>query len=215
MNQVQNKKAKLFNLRRLPQDMARLVCSPLLLIYRMKRLTPEGKPYQTKIQGGAIVAANHVSFADPFLVGVAVWYRRLFFLAAESVMKGKLRSWLLSGVGAIRIDRNTTDLEAIRRSVDVLKQGHLLSVFPQGSITQGEQLQSLKSGVVLIALQAGVPIIPMYIAPKKKWYSRRVAVMGEPLDPKAYIQKKFPSTADIDRVAGKLLEEMNRCAAHQ
>ena len=215
MNAVKNKKPRLFRLQRLPQDMARLVCAPLLLVYRMKRITPEGKPYKTKIRGGAIMSCNHQSFADPFLVGVAVWYRRLFFLAAEVVMQGKLRSWLLGGVGAIRIDRNATDLEAIRRCVDVLKQGYLLSVFPQGGIGQGQQVESLKAGAVLIALQAGVPIIPMYMEPKKKWYSRRVAVIGEPLDPKAYIQKKFPSAADMERVTEKLLEEMKRCAAHQ
>lgn len=213
--QTERKKPKLFNLRRFPMDIARLVCSPLLLWYRMKRLTPAGEVCKTHIQGGAILAANHTTFSDPFLLGVTVWYRRMFFMAAEIVMQGKLRSWLLKGVGAIRIDRNGTDIEAIRKSVDVLKQGHLLAIFPQGGISQGEQIQTLKSGVVLIALQAGVPIIPMHIYPRKHWYERRVVVIGDALDPKEYIQKKFPSTADIDRVSQKLMEEMNRCAVHQ
>ena len=69
-------------------------------------------------------------------------------------------------------------------------------------------------GAALMALQAGVPIIPMYICPRKHWYSRRVVVIGNTVDPKAYIQKKFPSTADIDRVSQILLEEMNRCKSH-
>lgn len=198
-------------LRRLAMDMARLVCAPLLLAYRMKRITPSGEKYRGKIRGGAIMAANHASFSDPFLVGVAVWYRRLFFLAAEVVMKGKLRSALLRGVGAIRIDRNTADIDAIRKCVGVLKEGKLLCVFPQGGIQDGDGVESVKSGAVLIALQAGVPIIPMYICPKKKWYNRRVVVIGEAIDPKTLIQKKFPTTADIDRTAKLLLEEMARC----
>lgn len=213
--QTEIKKPKLFNLRRLPMDIARLVCSPLLLLFRMKRLTPNAEPYKTRIRGGAILAANHTAFADPFLLGVAVWYRRMFFMAAEVVMKGKLRSWLLKGVGAIRIDRNGTDIEAVRKAVEVLKEGHLLAIFPQGGITEGDTIQSLKSGVVLIALQAGVPIVPMHICPRKRWYERRVVVVGDALDPKEYIQKKFPSTADIERVSQKLMEEMNRCAMHQ
>ena len=192
-------------------DMARLVCSPLMLWYRMKRLTPQGEAYTTRFRGGAVVAANHTSFSDPFLVGVAFWYRRLFFLAAEAVVKGKLRSFLLKGAGAIRIDRNAADIEAIRKSVDVLKKGHLLAIFPQGQLSGAEEIQSVKSGAVLIALQAGVPIIPMYICPKDHWYSRRKVIVGEPLDPKAYIEKKFPSTADIDRVSQKLVEAMNQC----
>ena len=65
--------------------------------------------------------------------------------------------------------------------------------------------------MTLIALQAGVPIIPMYIVPAKHWYERRVIVIGDALDPKAYIQRKFPTTADIELVTAKLLEEMNRC----
>ena len=197
--------------RLLAMDMARIVCIPLLLVFRMKRLTPEGKPYKNKIRGGAIMAANHTSFADPFLVGVAVWYRRLHFLAAEAVMKGKLRTWLLTGVGAIRIDRNETDIEAIRKATNVLKEGRLLAVFPQGGITRQSEVQSVKAGAVLIALQAGVPIIPMHIQPKKHWYSRRVVVIGEPIDPRKYIQKKFPSTADIRQVSELLMEQMNRC----
>lgn len=204
-----------FRWKRLPMDMARLVCAPLLLVYRMKRLTPEGEKYRGRIRGGAIMAANHTSFADPFLVGVAVWYRRMFFLAAEIVMKGKLRSWLLGGVGAIRIDRNTTDVEAIRKSVSVLKEGHLLAVFPQGGITDGEEIQSVKSGAVLIALQAGVPIVPMHIYPRKHWYNRQVVVIGNEVDPRKIIQKKFPSTADIEKVSQILMEEMNRCLVHQ
>ena len=198
-------------LKRLAMDMARLVCVPLLLIYRMKRLTPSGEKYQDKIRGGAIIAANHTSFSDPFLVGVAVWYRRLHFLVAEVVMGGKLRSRLLRGVGAIKIDRDAADIEAIRKCVGVLKEGYLLSVFPQGGIKEEDSVQNVKSGAVLIALQAGVPIVPMYICPKKKWCSRRVVVIGNPIDPREHIQKKFPSTADIDRVSHLLLEEMARC----
>ena len=213
--QTKSKERRKFILKRIPMDLARLVCTPLLPLYRMKRLTPEGEPYKNRIRGGAIVAANHTAFSDPFLAGVAFWYRRMFFLAAEIVMQGKLRNWLLRGVGAIEIDRNQADIEAIRKSVDVLKEGNLLLIFPQGGISEENQIQTLKSGAVLIALRAGVPIVPMHIRPREHWYSRRTVVIGQTLDPKAYIQKKFPSTADIDRVSQKLAEEMNRCAAHQ
>lgn len=210
----QTKKPALFHPRLLPMDLARLVCTPLLVWYRMKRLNPDGTKYTGRIRGGAIIAANHTSFSDPFLVGVSVWYRRLYFLAAETVMQGKLRTWLLKGVGAIKIDRNSTDIEAIRKSVDVLKKGHLLAVFPQGGISGNEQIKTVKSGAVLIALQAGVPIVPMHICPKKSWYSRRVVIVGNPVDPKTYIKNKFPSTADIEKVTQVLMEEMNHCMIH-
>ncbi len=203
-------KAKLFDIKCFPMDTARLVCAPLLLVYRMKRMTPEGKPYKEKLRGGAVIAANHTSMQDPFLVGTAFWYRRLHFLAAEAVFGGKLRSWLLRGVGAIRIDRNAADIEAINKSIDTVKAGRLLAIFPQGSIKQEEKLQAIKSGAVLIAMRAGVPIIPVHVLPKKKWYSRRQTVIGAPIDPADYIAGKFPTKGDIDRIAAKLMEEMNR-----
>ena len=211
----QNKKNRHFHFRRLPMDIARLVCAPLIPIYRVRRLTPTGEKYQGKIQGGAILAANHTGFSDTFVVGVTVWYRRMFFLAAEVVLKTKLRSWLLRGVGAIKIDREAADIEAIRQSVAVLKQGYLLTIFPQGGITQGEDIQALKSGAALIALQAGVPIIPMHIMPRKHWYSRCTVVIGDAINPRNYTPKKFPTTADIDRISQVLAEEMNRCIIHQ
>lgn len=211
MTRTEERKHKLFDLKRLPMDIARLVCAPLIPIYRMRRLTPTGEKFKGRIQGGAILAANHSTFSDTFLVGVAVWYRRMFFLAAEVVMRTKLRSWLLGGVGAIKIDREAADIEAIRRSVEFLKQGYLLTIFPQGGITQSEGVGTLKSGAAMIALQAGVPIVPMYICPKKKWYSHRTVVIGDPIHPKDYVARKFPSTADIERISQVLTEEMNRC----
>lgn len=215
MMHTDEKKRAGYHWAHLPMDIARIVCSPLLLAFRMKRITPEGKPYKGRIHGGAILAANHRAFLDTFVLGVAVWYRRMYFLAAEVVMKGRLRKWLLKGVGAVEIDRYGTDIEAIRKSVKLLKEGHLLAIYPQGGITEGEKIQSVKSGVALIALQAGVPIVPMYIVPPKHWYSRRVVVIGDVLDPKQYAQKKIPTPADMERICDKLVEEMNRCVVHQ
>lgn len=207
------KKAKLFDLKKFPMDMARLVCTPLLLIYRMRRLTPEGERYRQVFRGGGILAANHTAFEDPFLVGVAFWYRRLFFLAAEAVMQGKLRILLLKGAGVIEINRQIADIEAIQKAVSILKNGHLLCVFPQGGITEGQDVQAIKSGCVLMAIRADVPIVPMHILPKGRWYQRRTVVIGRTVYPKEHFTKKIPSTADIDRVAELVMEEMNRCAA--
>lgn len=206
-----SKKPKLFDLRRFPQDLARLVCLPLLLVLRPKRLTPEGKKYTEKLDGGAILAANHTSFFDPFAVGVTFWYRRIFFFVAEVVMRGKFRPILLKGVGCIKVERSIADVEAIKKAIGILKEGRPLTVFPQGGINKGEEVNSLKSGAVLMALQAGVPIIPMHIYKRRHWYSRLEVVIGKTIYPNEMITKKIPSTADIERISEALLEEMNRC----
>jgi len=208
------KKAKLFNIKLFPQDLARLVCACLPLVFRIKKITPEGEKYRKILRGGAILASNHTSFADPFLVGITFWYRRIFFLVAEVVMKGRLRSMLLRGIGSIKVERSITDIEAIKKSVATLKQGHVLTVFPQGGIVKDDDMESIKSGAVLIALQAGVPIVPMHICERKHWYNRRRVIIGETIYPEKYCAKKLPSTSDIKKITEILMNEMNRCVPH-
>lgn len=206
-----NNKAKLWDIKRFPQDVARVVCAPLLPILRIKRLTPDGQPYREKLKGGAILAANHTAFFDPFVVACTFWYRRAFFLMAEVVMKTGIRAALLRGVGGIKVDRNKVDIEAIKQSVSVLKDGRLLIIFPQGGIADGE-VETVKAGTALMALQAGVPIIPMYIKPRAHWYNRQQVVIGDTIHPRDYCTKKMPSTADIQAITDVLMNEMRRCA---
>lgn len=209
------KKAKkghpIFAFSHLPMDLARLVCAILVPILRIKKITPSGEKYKEKLRGGAIIAANHTSFVDPFVVGVSFWYRRLFFLVAEIVMQGKLRTALLKGVGAIKIDRNAADIEAVNKAIAKLKAGFLLAVFPQGGIDRQDKIDSIKSGAVLMALRAGVPIVPMHILPREKWYKARRVVIGKTINPLEICKKKMPSTADIEKVSQRLIDELNRC----
>lgn len=202
---------KLFSFKHFPMDLARIVCIPLIPILRIKRRTLNGEKYRAKIKGGAIIAANHTSFLDPFVVGVTFWYRRLHFLVAEIVMGGKLRSALLRGVGAIKIDRNTADIEAITKSVNKLKEGFLLSVFPQGQINRDDKLETVKSGAVLMAIRANVPIIPIHISPRKHWYNMRTVVIGNTVYPKEICKKAFPNAQDIEAITAILSDELNRC----
>ena len=209
--QTDRKKPKLFDIHRLSMDIGRIVCAPLPLILRLKRITPEGEKYREKLCSGAIVAANHTSFCDPFVVGVTFWYRRVFFMAAEVVMKNKLVAFLLKGIGCIKIDRNKADLEAIKKCVSVLKEGRVLSVFPQGGISDEGSMSDIKSGAVLMALQANVPIVPMYIHQRRRWYLRRTVVIGKTISPSEMCAKKMPSLKDISTITDAVLYEMNRC----
>lgn len=208
-----SKKGRLFSFRFLPIDMSRIVASPCQLAFRIKKYHVSGEPYRRKLRGGAILAANHLSFSDPFLISSTFWYRRVFYLAAEVVMQGKLRSFLLKGTGCIKIDRNISDLEAIKKSVALLKDGRCLAVFPQGTVVRGEEQVSVKSGAVLIALQAGVPIVPMYSLKRKHWYERKRMVIGDPIDPRDYISKKIPSMKDIEAASNALQEALEACQA--
>lgn len=193
-------------------ETSRLLYVILLVPYRPLLLTPEGKRYKGRLKGGAILAANHTTFSDPFVVGSAFWYRRMNFFTADVVMATKTREKLLKAAGAIKVNRSIADIEAVRAAVEVLKKGRLLLIFPEGGVQEVGQVQSIKSGAALMALQAGVPIVPLFICYNARWYQRRRVVVGEPIDPKTICTRKLPSTADIAKITDALYSEMQRCA---
>lgn len=193
---------------------SRLVYLILLVPYRPKLITPEGKRYKGRLKGGAILAANHTTFSDPFVVGAAFWYRAMNFFTADVVMATKTRERLLKAAGSIKVNRSITDIEAVRSAVEVLKKGRLLLIFPEGGVQEVGEVKALKSGAALMALQAGVPIVPLFICYTPRWYNRRKVVVGDPIDPKALCARKIPSTADIANITERLQSEMQRCSAN-
>lgn len=195
-------------------ETSRIVYYILLVAYRPMLLTPDGKRYKGRLKGGAILAANHTTFSDPFVVGSAFWYRRMNFFTADAVMATKTRERMLKGAGSIKVNRSITDIEAVREAVTVLKSGRLLLIFPEGGVQEVGGVKAIKSGAALMAIQAGVPIIPLFICYNPRWYNRRRVIVGEPIDPKAYCTRKIPSTADIENITKSLHAEMERCAAN-
>lgn len=195
-------------------EASRLLYVVLLVPYRPKLITPEGKRFKGPLKGGAILAANHTTFSDPFVVGTSFWYRKMNFFAADAVMATKTRENLLKAAGAIKVNRNIADIEAVRAAVQVLKKGRLLLIFPEGGVQKVGDVQAIKSGAALMATQAGVPIIPLFICYTARWYQRRKVVVGSPIDPKAICTRKIPSTADIENITDALYKEMQRCAAN-
>lgn len=191
---------------------SRLVYVVLLVPYRPLLLTPEGKRYKGRLKGGALLAANHTTFSDPFVVGTAFWYRQMNFFTADVVMATKTREKLLKAAGSIKVNRDIADIEAMRSAVEVLKKGRLLLIFPEGGVQSVGQVHGIKPGAALMATQAGVPIVPMYICHNTRWYQRRRVIVGNTIDPKTICTRKLPSTADIAKITDALYSEMQRCA---
>lgn len=190
-------------------DCARIVCSILPLVFRIKKLYMSDKAKQ-KIRGGAIIAANHTRFSDPFFLGSAFWYRRMFFLAAEVVMKNKFLAPLLKGVGCIEINRNICDINSVRKSVSVLKEGHILSIFPQGGINREADMSAIKSGIALMAMQANVPVIPVYVHYKEKRGDRNCIVIGEEISLGSDTMRGLQAIEDF---AAQIFNQMTECKA--
>ncbi|MFE0357098.1 lysophospholipid acyltransferase family protein [Streptomyces nigra] len=116
--------------------------------------------------GAAIVAGNHLSFSDHFLMP-AILKRRIIFLAKKEYftgpgIKGRLTAAFFRSAGQIPVDRTGKEAgqAAIREGLGVLRKDELLGIYPEGTRSHDGRLYKGKVGVAVMALKAGVPVIP-------------------------------------------------------
>jgi 1-acyl-sn-glycerol-3-phosphate acyltransferase len=116
--------------------------------------------------GPAIVAGNHLSFSDHFLMP-AILKRRITFLAKAEYftgpgLKGRLTAAFFRSAGQIPVDRSGKEAgrAAIREGLGVLREGELLGIYPEGTRSHDGRLYKGKIGVAVMALKAGVPVVP-------------------------------------------------------
>ncbi|MFD8912184.1 lysophospholipid acyltransferase family protein [Streptomyces sp. NPDC059575] len=117
-------------------------------------------------EGAAIVAGNHLSFSDHFLMP-AILKRRITFLAKAEYftgpgIKGRLTAFFFRSAGQIPVDRSGKEAgqAAIREGLKVLGRGELLGIYPEGTRSHDGRLYKGKVGVAVMALKAGVPVVP-------------------------------------------------------
>lgn len=204
------KSARALDIRLLPMDIARLIGWVLELGFRRRTVWLCGK---YRLRGGAVVVANHTSFSDPFLIRCLFWYRRVFLMASEEVMGGKVRGALLRGAGCLKIDRTTADLRAVRAAASLAREGRVLALFPQGGIRREGDTDAVKAGAILIALQGNAPLIPVYSRRRKHWWQWRTVIVGESLDCRAFCGKPMPTMADVAALTEALHERLAACKA--
>jgi 1-acyl-sn-glycerol-3-phosphate acyltransferase len=147
--------------------------------------------------GAAILASNHLSFSDSIFLPLMA-PRRITFLAKADYftgrgLKGFLTKGFFKGVGQVPIDRSggAASEAALRKGLEILGKGELLGIYPEGTRSPDGRLYRGKTGIARMALEAGVPVIPVAmvntfdIQPPGQVMPRimRVGIrIGEPLD---------------------------------
>ncbi|WP_327123526.1 lysophospholipid acyltransferase family protein [Streptomyces sp. NBC_01727] len=171
-----------------------VILGPLLRLLFRPRI--EGLEHIPE-KGAAIVAGNHLSFSDHFLMP-AIIRRRITFLAKAEYftgpgLKGRLTAAFFRSAGQIPVDRSGKEAgqAAIREGLGVLNKGELLGIYPEGTRSHDGRLYKGKVGVAVMAIKAQVPVVPcamvgtFEIQPPGKVVPRIKQVtirFGEPLD---------------------------------
>ena len=148
--------------------------------------------------GPYLLAANHTCAYDAPLL-IAVTPRIIHWLSIVELYRHPFSRWFLTAFGALPLDRSKVDTTTVRKMTRLLKEGHVVGIFPEGGVRQDENsvLQSgeIESGVCKLAQLAGVPVLPCVVVGSgkfRRWTSwlpgartRWAVAFGELVEPRA------------------------------
>src|SRR5262245_24157913 len=148
---------------KLSRFLLRLICG---LYFRIEF---EGAD-QAPDEGAMIVAPNHVSYFDPFWVSIAI-NRPLRYMTWDKMTRLPLLGRMIQAYGAFPVSLEKGDRAAIRHSLERLRHGDGLMIFPEGGRTLTGRLMPFKPGVIRLALETNAPILPVTIIGGYKAFS--------------------------------------------
>src|SRR4051795_29379 len=112
--------------------------------------------------GPVILAANHRSFLDPFVIAT-VARRPLYYVAKEELFRRRWQAWILNALGAFPVARGAGDADMVGTAKAILERGDCVLIFPEGTRMRPGALGRPKRGVGRLALEAGAPVVPVAI----------------------------------------------------
>ncbi len=134
------------------------------------RMTIRGKKNIPK-HGPALIASNHSSFLDPACLGSAS-PRKVHFIIKRKVYKKFMQQWFYRWMETIPVRESEADIDAIKKAIRMLRNGSIVGIFPQGSVSSEEKELSWLNGVSFIAAKAQCPTIPCAIIGTEKALKR-------------------------------------------
>jgi 1-acyl-sn-glycerol-3-phosphate acyltransferase len=173
----------------------RFICYIIILLFWSLKI--EGEESINR-EGPVILAANHASYIDPIVLGVAV-KRPIHFIGKKEVFENPFLGFLARALGTIPVDRKKINFASIKKSISLLKSGLVLGIFPEGTRSPDGKLLELNAGMIKIALKAGSPIVPVGINGTFEIYPPKARIPNFFKRKKIYIYFGKPIYLDNDR----------------
>lgn len=121
--------------------------------------------------GPVILAANHLSFADPPTVGAGL-RRKAWYMGKDDLFQQPFLRWLFGQMQAFPVRRGTGDLAAMKKCLQVLAAGEALVLFPEGTRHPAGAPGEAEIGVGMLALRSGAPVVPVFLSGTEKMLPR-------------------------------------------
>lgn len=155
----------------------------LRFIFRVKIVNPEKEISGTPF----IVCANHTGAFDPVIISAAM-KNQICYMAKKEAFKIPIIRHLLKSLGTFPIDRKHGDVGAIKKTIEILKDGGCVGIFPQGTRCPyvDPRMTEVKNGIGMIAARAGVGVLPVYLKTKKNktgFFKKTRLIIGDYIPP--------------------------------
>lgn len=157
-------------------------------------------------EGGVVLCCNHMSNLDPTTMAGFV-RRPVRYIAKKELFEKRWSAKLLSALGAFPVDRQTTDMKALKTAIKLLKNGEALGIFAEGTRVKEGEAKAAKAGVALFALKGEAPIVPICISSKYKFRSVVHIRYGEPIYLDEYKGQKV-TTEMMEEITEKVMEKV-------
>ncbi len=157
--------------------------------------------------GGVILAANHRSFLDPFIIGCCL-RRPIYFVAKQELFDNRLQGWFLNCLGAFPVRRGESDEESVETALALLERGEAVVIFPEGTRIRHGSVDRPKRGVGRLALESGAPVVPVAVTgtenARRGWIFRPVKVKVRCGRPLTFPRANEPSPALAEAVTSRI-----------
>jgi 1-acyl-sn-glycerol-3-phosphate acyltransferase len=195
-------------------DTGRVIARALFAL--LTRLEVRGRE-NIPADGAVLVVANHLNLTDPPLIGISLG-RKMMFMAKEELFRSPLTACFVGGFGAFPVHRGKLDRKALRQSEQVLADGLALIMFPEATRSKTARLQPAYPGSALLAMRAGVPVLPVGISGTEKvrgigWIFRRPRItinIGRPFKLPAKKFSRAELAANTDLIMERIAELLPR-----
>lgn len=159
------------------------------IVHRHRRIGVMNIPHE----GPVLLIANHQSFYDPPAIGCGIRHRHSDYLARASLFKFKPFGWLIGRLNSTPIKQGSGDTGAMKATIEKMKNGRLMLVFPEGSRSPDGEIQKFQRGVAVLLKRAHCKVVPVGIAGSYEAWPRRqklpipfrdkvVVCYGEPIN---------------------------------
>lgn len=169
--------------------------------YRVKATGVENFPKE----GGVLLCANHIHNFDPIIVGIMA-PRPVHYMAKEEIFRVPVLGKIVAMCNAFPVKRGMSDREALRKGLSVLKEGHVLGLFPEGTRSKTGELGKGLAGAGFFALKTDAIVLPCaVIGPYKSFRSLKV-VYGKPIEMEQLRREK----ASAEQVTELIMSEIHK-----